>query len=282
MLNQTTMAEAITWACITEVSSPKPGNVNLYSDGHNMSVQQFIDSAHAIAPILSNPAYSVGESILKSVEATKKVAHCNTNLGIILLFAPLCAAMRQIDHFDALIPQLKSTLNQLTNNDADNAYQAIRLAEAGGLGQSNEQDIFSPPTVTLKQAMKLAKNRDAIALQYCNNYMQVFEIGLPHLTKSINCGESVEWACAFAYLNLLTVLPDSLICRKYSLACAMKIQDKATHTLNKLNGNKRLSQIEAEITLWDKELKQKAINPGTTADLTAATLLVYAFSQALS
>lgn len=282
MLEATAIADAIVWACITEVSAPKPGNVNLYRDGHNMTVQQFIDSAHAIAPILSDPQLSIGQAILHSVDATKKVANCNTNLGIILLFAPLCATMRKIDHIDAFRPQLQQTLDRLSKTDASYAYQAIRRAQAGGLGHSAEQDINTAPTVTLKQAMELAKNRDAIALQYCNNYMQVFEIGLPNLTKSINCGESVEWATAFAYLKLLTVLPDSLICRKQNFACAKKVQDKAISLLDKLSKNKKLSQIEADITLWDKELKQKAINPGTTADLTAATLLIFAFHQALS
>jgi len=58
--------------------------------------------------------------------------------------------------------------------------------------------------------------------------------------------------------------------------------NESKEMLRKLNGNNKLSQIESDIILLDKELKQKAINPGTTADMTAATLLVYAFEQALS
>lgn len=282
MLDQASLSNSIVWACTTEVAAPKPGNVNNFSDGHGMSVQQFIDSAHAIAPILSDPQLSIGQMILSAVKATRDVAGCNTNLGIILLFAPLCKAIQQTQQIDQLPKQLAITLDKLDIDDAKKAYQAIRLAQAGGLGQSDQQDIYNEPTVSLKQAMFMAKNRDNIALQYSNNYQQIFQISLVNLTKMINSGESVEWAIAFAYLKLLANMPDSLICRKQGLECANKVKEKAETIVTKVNKNNLLSQFETDITLWDKELKQKAINPGTTADMAAATLLIYAFSQALS
>ena len=282
MLDQNRLSESIIWACTTEVAAPKPGNVNNFSDGHGMSIQQFVDSAHAIGPILSNPKLSIGEMILSAVRATRDVAGCNTNLGIIILFAPLCKAIQQTEQIDQLPEQLAVILDKLDINDAKKAYQAIRLAQAGGLGQSDQQDIDSDPTVTLKQAMYMAKDRDNIALQYSNNYQQIFQTSLVNLTKMINSGESVEWAISFAYLKLLASMPDSLICRKQGLECAKKVKKKAEYIVKKVNKNKSLSQLETDIILWDKELKQKAINPGTTADMAAATLLIYAFSQALS
>jgi len=282
MLNEAKLTEAILWACTTEVSSPKPGNVNSFSDGHNMSVQQFIDSAHAIAPILSKPEQTVGEMILNAVKATRNVVDCNTNLGIILLFAPLCKAIQQCKASKDLRPELEITLNNLDQQDAEKTYQAIRLAEAGGLGQSPEQDISTKPTVTLKQAMALAENRDMIAQQYGNSYHEIFEIAYPYLTTAINCGESIEWATAFAYLKVLSVMPDSLVLRKQGQACATKVMDKAKEVVEKAQKNNNLSDFEADILLWDKELKKRAINPGTTADLTATILLIYAFNQACS
>ncbi len=282
MLNTKQIENAVTWACIQEVSAPKPGNVNGFSDGHNMSVQNFIDSAHAIAPILSQQNLTVGEMILHAVKATRTVVDCNTNLGIILLFAPLCKAVADCNHFDQLPSALNRTLSALTIKDAELAYQAIQIAEPGGMGESPEQDIYSHPTVTLKQAMELAKNRDSIAAQYANNYHDIFELGLTNLTLSINCGESVEWATAFAYLKLLSATPDSLIRRKQGLACATKVMTESKNIIEKMNKNSNLSQFETDITLWDKELKQNAINPGTTADMAAASLLIYAFSQVLS
>ena len=71
MLNTKQIENAVTWACIQEVSAPKPGNVNCFSDGHNMSIKNFIDSAHAIAPVLARQNLTIGEMILSAVKATR-------------------------------------------------------------------------------------------------------------------------------------------------------------------------------------------------------------------
>jgi triphosphoribosyl-dephospho-CoA synthase len=282
MLSTKEIENSVVWACVQEVSAPKPGNVNGFSDGHNMSIQNFIDSAHAIAPVLSRNEQTTGEMILNAVRATRTVVDCNTNLGIILLFVPLCKAIHSCQHFEQLPAALSRTLDALTLKDTELTYQAIQIAEPGGLGKSNEQDIHSTPTVALKQAMQLAQDYDSIAAQYTNNYHDIFEVGLSNLTLSINCGESVEWATAFAYLKLLSATPDSLICRKQGLACATTVMNRSKKIVEKVTINRNLSEFETDITLWDQELKQNAINPGTTADMAAASLLVYAFSQALS
>ncbi|MFW5450996.1 MAG: triphosphoribosyl-dephospho-CoA synthase [Methylophagaceae bacterium] len=280
MLNTNQLQQCIIWACEQEVSAPKPGNVNCFSDGHNMAVQNFIDSAHAIAPILAQTNSNVGEMILQAITATRTVVNCNTNLGIVLLFAPLCIAIQNCQKFEQLSHQLKKVLENLTIDDAKKCYQAIRLAEAGGLSEYEQQDINSSPTVTLREAMALAQDRDTIAAQYLNNYHEIFHIGRPNFITAINSGENVEWASAFAYLKLLSNIPDSLICRKQGLECARRIMEEAKKISDKVTDNNHLSGFEAVIIQWDNKLKLKAINPGTTADLTAATLLIYAFEGA--
>lgn len=282
MLSSKAIEACIIWACENEVAAPKPGNVNCYSDGHNMQVQDFIDSAHAIAPILAQKSLSVGELILQSIQATRKTVDCNTNLGIVLLFAPLCRAIHQCSDIQQLPNELTKVLLNLTINDAKASYQGIRLAEAGGLGSCEQQDINSSPTVTLLQAMKLAEEYDSIAKQYTNNYKEILEIGLPMLTFSLKSGESVEWATAFAYLKIIESVPDTLISRKQSRKHALEVTEVAKKLILKISKNKMLSFFKTEIITWDNELKKKAINPGTTADLTAATLLIYAFQQAFS
>ncbi|RKZ89086.1 MAG: triphosphoribosyl-dephospho-CoA synthase [Gammaproteobacteria bacterium] len=279
MLSTSIIHNCIVWACEQEVSAPKPGNVNCLSDGHNMQVADFINSAHAIAPIMSQPNITVGEMILQAITATRKIVDCNTNLGIVLLFAPLCVAIQHCTKFEQLSKALDKVLNNLSIDDAKLCYQAIRLAEAGGMGKVEQHDIQSRPTITLKQAMEMAKKRDSVARQYVNNYDEILSIGLPNLTSAINCGESVEWATAFAYLRFLSSIPDTLICRKQGLKCAQQVTEKARLLTDKISKNKKLSQLSVDIILWDNELKHKAINPGTTADMTAATLLVYAFEQ---
>ncbi len=282
MLSESEIADSVFWACEKEVRAPKPGNVNCFSDGHNMAVDDFIRSARAIAPVMAQPGLTVGARILAAITATRQVVDCNTNLGIVLLFAPLCCAVEQSETFDDLTDKLRTTLQNLTVEDARLTYQAIRVAEAGGLGRHQEQDISGDPSVTLLQAMKMAAERDQIALQYVSNFSTLCEIGLPGLTSALNSGESVEWAAAFAYLKLLSELPDSLICRKQSREQAIAVTKKAKQLVFEMNKNSTLNAYSNQLTAWDKELKQNAINPGTTADLVAATLLLHAFQRRLS
>ncbi|PHS69947.1 MAG: triphosphoribosyl-dephospho-CoA synthase [Methylophaga sp.] len=282
MLTTKIIQQCVVWACKQEVAAPKPGNVNCFSDGHNMQVDDFLNSADEIAPIMAQADISVGEMILQAITATRTVVDSNTNLGIVLLFSPLCVAIRHCHHIEQLPDALNQVLQNLTIDDAEQCYQAIRLAEAGGMGKLEQYDIQTIPTITLRQAMEIAQKRDTIAKQYVNNYDEIFNIGLPNLTAAINCGESVEWATAFAYLSLLSHVPDTLICRKQSMEHAQEVTAQAKNLIYKASKNNILSDFEVDIITWDNELKKKAINPGTTADLSAATLLLFAFQQAFS
>ncbi|ODN68083.1 ATP:dephospho-CoA triphosphoribosyl transferase [Methylophaga muralis] len=117
-------------------------------------------------------------------------------------------------------------------------------------------------------------------MQYVNNYQQVWDIGYKELTEALKCGEKVEWAATFAYLYLLARVPDTLIIRKQSRHIAQTVAQKAQLFILKMNKNRPLSNSTAELTVWDHELKRHAINPGTSADMTAAALLLFAFEQA--
>ena len=79
-------------ACQAELQALKPGNVHVFADGHGMSVADFEASAAASAGALTDPALPVGERILRAVRRSRRAAGCNTNLGILLLCAPLAAA----------------------------------------------------------------------------------------------------------------------------------------------------------------------------------------------
>lgn len=282
MLSEDCIAECVYRACEQEVSAPKPGNVNCFSDGHGMFVQDFLNSARAIAPVMAQADLTVGERILKSIEATRTVVDCNTNLGIVLLFAPLSQAIRHCDTFSDLPTALATTLKNLTVRDAELAYQAIRLAEAGGLGQTADQDITTAPTVTLREAMQIAASRDAIAAQYNNNFHEIQHLAVPALKKGLQSGEKLEWATCFAYLSVLSNVPDTLIQRKYSPEHAIAVTNKAKSFISNTKQPASLSAMEHSLAVWDTELKQHALNPGTTADLTAAALLWTGFEQAFA
>ncbi len=89
------IGEAIRWACLTELRALKPGNVHRFGDGHAMTVADFEASAEAIAAVFAQPGLTVGARILQSVLATQAAVGCNTNLGIVLLCAPLAEAAQE-------------------------------------------------------------------------------------------------------------------------------------------------------------------------------------------
>jgi len=86
------IAQAFAQACREELDAPKPGNVHVFADGHRMTAADFERSAEAAAGPLAAAGARVGKRILGAVEATDAAVGANTNLGIVLLCAPLAAA----------------------------------------------------------------------------------------------------------------------------------------------------------------------------------------------
>ncbi|KXV02329.1 triphosphoribosyl-dephospho-CoA synthase [Caballeronia megalochromosomata] len=259
-------------ACRLDVETRKPGNVSVASAGHGMTSAQFIASAGAAAAGLFTPGARVGARILDAVRRTFDAVGCNTNLGIVLLAAPLCAAL---ERFDANEPVSASrwhaatqrVLAELDVDDARLAYRAIALANPGGLGDVPEQPVHAPPTVTLRAAMMLAADRDSIARQYENGFADIFGAAGP-VTASTEHRAMLD-----AFLAFLSGWPDSHIVRKQGAAVAQSVtRDAARHRANwRIAG---CPAVSTALDDWDAELKARGINPGTSADLAVATLFV--------
>ncbi len=139
---QLPIEQCVIMACLLEVTAAKPGNVHRGADFEDLVYQDFILAAHAIAPVISQAAkQSLGTTILRSIEATRSVIRSNANLGIVLLIAPLAAVPRDQD----LQNGIGNVLQSLTNADAQNVYEAIRIAKPGGMGKV-EQGGYSRTT----------------------------------------------------------------------------------------------------------------------------------------
>jgi len=270
------VARAIRSACITELTALKPGNVGMHSEGHGMVLDDFICSAYAIAPVLSVSGLSVGERILAAIQATRKVAGCNTNLGIVLLCAPLAHAALNLNPGQSLRDALGETLLALDENDTRLTYEAIRLAEPAGLGAVAQHDVHaSEPDATLLQVMQAAQSYDRIAQQYTSNYADIFDIALPRLHEGIERWHNEEWAMVSTYLGLLASFPDTHVKRKYGLRLAQDVSIRAKYLDHMLLREKDTPQhMTGPLMYFDTELKQQGINPGTSADLTVAALTV--------
>src|SRR5438128_11478746 len=160
------VAAAAQLACLLEASAPKPGNVSPFASFRDATYEDCLASAAASGPALAAAAErSLGATIRTAIEATARWAPSNTNLGLVLLLAPLArAALRPGDQ--PLRAQLAATLAATTVADARDAYVAIRSVAPGGLGRASERDVAGTPPATLRDAMALARDRDAIAREY--------------------------------------------------------------------------------------------------------------------
>lgn len=259
-------------ACLLEATARKPGNVHPEASYPDLCYDDFVRSADAIAPAIGNaPGQSVGQTILDAVLATQRTVGRNTNLGIVLLIAPLAA----VPHAQTLRDGIAPVLRQLTQSDASLVYRAIRAAQPGGMGNVEDQDLADEPTGTLVDVMRLAAERDAIARQYANDFDDILTFGLPTLYEL--AGErafDARWEEVVIGLQLrwMAMYPDTLIARKRgrreaeeSAGMAAAVLDAGLFATDE--GRRRLKRFDE----WLRA-EGNARNPGTTADLVTACL----------
>jgi len=268
------LGQAYRIACLAEVEAVKPGNVHIFADGHGMQVQDFIHSAEVSAPVISQADLALGERIFRSVEATWDAVGCNTNLGIILLCAPIIQAAL-LPATTSLRDQLAQVLASTTQADAEFLFKAIQMANPAGLGNAESHDVHKPATCTLQEAMQASAVRDFIGQQYANGFLQVFDEGVPHFEAALLRWGRPAWATTSLYLYWLSQYPDSHIVRKYDTSIAMTVQNEAHVHHQALEALDNPKHYLPQLLAFDQSLKSRGINPGTSADLTVATLLVH-------
>jgi triphosphoribosyl-dephospho-CoA synthase len=265
--------DAVAAACIAELEALKPGNVHVHADGHGMTVADFRKSAQVTADVLGTPGLSVGERILRAAQMTSQTVGCNTNLGILLLCAPLAEAAHQGHFGPGLRAGLKGVLAALDVADARLAYRAIRLANPAGLGVSGRHDVADEPKVTLLEAMREAQARDRIAAQYANDFADVFGLGLTRLGAALRRWNRPEWAATAVYLGFLSHFPDSHIVRGFGVEAAERVRRRAAELDRQFRESDDPAAMVDGLMEFDAELKAREQNPGTSADLTVASLL---------
>jgi triphosphoribosyl-dephospho-CoA synthase len=264
------VARAFHDACLAELDALKPGNVHRFG-GDQLGIADFETSARVAAPSLAAPGLPVGARIRESVEATFDAVGHNTNLGIILLCAPLAAAALDNATGD-LRSRLAKVLAGLSIADARECYAAIRYARPGGLGEAPAHDVGGEPNVTLLDAMAAAEDRDRIAWNYTHDFADIFDLGMPRLQRAVADSDSARQATTAVYLRFLATIPDTLIERKFGIAQAIEVQQEAEALAARLDGLSHPKTVEPDLMAFDQSLKARGLNPGTSADLTVATL----------
>jgi triphosphoribosyl-dephospho-CoA synthase len=195
----------------------------------------------------------------------------------VLLCAPIAAAAEREPAArtpSALRSAIEGVLDALDLVDAAAAYRAIAMARPGGLGKVDAHDVHAPPSIDLRSAMRLAADRDSVARQYAQGHADLFDVGL----EAAGVFDAFDDAAAVratqsVFLAFLARWPDSHIVRKLGAAMAQTVMSQAPPWLDRARAGAPLHD-DIGFAAWDEDLKRAGVNPGTTADLTVATLML--------
>jgi len=263
------IGQSATLACIWEATAPKPGNVHPQAAFVDVCYADYLASAVAIGPAMERAAMQgVGLTVLEAVEATRWWVGRNTNLGTILLLAPLASVPRN----EELRSGIATRLAALDADDAARIYEAICLARPGGIGETQEMDVQGPPPSDLLAAMRQAAERDLVAHQYVEDFASLFDEVIPALQAAIEEGIPLSAAIVHVHLQTLKAFPDSLIARK----CGQEVANEASRRAGKVlsAGPVGSGDYQTAVRALDAFLRADGHrrNPGTSADMVAAAL----------
>lgn len=278
------IGEAAGLACLLEASAPKTGNVHRGADFEDCTLYDFLASAASVQSVFNDAeSLTVGHLVQRSIQLTRQTVGTNTNLGIVLLLAPLAKIdFDQPDPFPDTSADIKQAvqkvLNHLTLADRDEVIDAIRLAKPGGLGKVKDSDIHDPSLLKsdmpLVKIMRLGREHDSIARQYSDGFVDVIDIVLPAILDSLHACPALPDAIVFAQLKVMAAIPDSLIQRKCGPETSTRCSEIARAILENHAANS--PGFHAAVADFDFFLRSEGHrrNPGTTADLLAAGIFL--------
>lgn len=278
----TPLQRALLRACRADVEAFKPGNVAIGAPAHRMRAADFLRSAEVVVGPLTDPLMKLGERIEAAVAATVAAVGCNTNLGIVLLLAPMAdaalraqAARQPLSAWRAHLP---AVLAATSVADGAAAARAILRAHPAGLGDAPEADVNAAEPAgrgfrhTLLEAMALAADRDQIARQYVSGFATVLGLAAS-LADLRRAGASREDAVTATFVRQLAAQPDTHIARKHGAAQALAVTAEVAGLLARLAlpPNWTPARLQALAGFHDRLLALR-INPGSSADLLVAAV----------
>ena len=223
------LKESYLFSCKKDVEVIKPGNVSIKSPHLDTTAEDYVTSSINSSNALFLKEYSLGERISYAINLTKEKTSVNTNLGIILLCAPIIHAFINFKN-----KPLKDSIHDLilysTEKDTMLICEAIQKANPGGLGSSDKMDVKSKPHVNLHEIMSFASKYDRISYQYANKFSDILGFILPKIDEYQKRGETLDFTLSLIFLEILAEIPDSHIARKFGEKIAKKTTNKLDDT----------------------------------------------------
>jgi len=272
-MNSERVAQCAVLAMLFELSSsPKPGNVDRCHDFSDIGFNHFLISAVSAYPIFrkaANGEGSVGSLILEGVQAWKSWnLGSNTHFGSLVLLIPIAIAAGKPDELHI---ELANVLEKTSVTDAIDFYCAFGKAKARvvevdsfSLNDRNWQDAVRESGKTLLELMRLSSKHDIVAREWATNYERSFLLAKRLDEQISRYGQNDGVVRTF--LEALAEVPDSLISAKFGWEVARKVSQRAGEAL--------LDDTLGKAHELDEDLLAHDINPGSTADLIAASLFI--------
>ena len=294
-------------AMLFEVSAyPKPGNIHRTRDYPDTRFEHFLASAVACRASYETAAERgllIGNGILRregalvgsiirdaAVDAIHSQRGGNTSLGTVTLLVPLAVAagMALTKRFSLhrLRLNLKRVLESTTDADTVAFYEAVRNSKVGGLGKAPQLDLRDPSSrteilrrkISLHDVFRIASGWDSICLEWTTNYSTTFDLGYPYFKNELSKTDDINQATVDTYLRILCEKPDTLIARKAGTRKARWASNRARKALalggaTTIAGRKEIQRLDDQLRINGNQL-----NPGATADLTAAVVALATLS----
>ena len=286
-------------ASVLEVSGhPKPGNVHRTQNFPDMVFEDFLLSGIAIGETMTKAAkrgfkyrdtldkwekIGLGELILEAVTETDHWVANNTNLGIVMLTTPLSVVAGMSDedkvNWDTFRDKIDQIIKSTTPEDAVNLYKSINIADAGGMGEQEELDVAAESSlqklrddgVNMFDVLEISAPWDKLSYELTHKMPVTFNVGYPTF-KEVKSEYQLNQATVQTFLTILSRVPDTLISRKFGDKKAQEVSKQAQHILDQ--GGILTSEGRAVVEKFDQELIDRGLNPGTTADFTASSIMV--------
>ena len=190
-----------------------------------------------------------------------------------MLLTPLSAAAGMSSDINEIQDNVDNIMRATTPYDAANLYDAINIADAGGMGEKDELDVGSEDAksqlidkgINMYDVLDLSAQWDMLAYELTKAMPITFEIGYPTF-NGVKQTSTMNNATVQSFLTILSIYPDTLIARKYDVETAQKVSEDARLIIAK-GGILADNGIEL-INQFNKDLVKKNLNPGTTAIIT--------------
>ena len=264
-------------ALLLEVAgTPKPGNVDRHRDLEDLRFEHFLAGAVGAQRGLEQAANggAVGPAFERSVEGMAAQGGGNTQFGALLLLVPLVRAAAD----DLSQPVVEAICEDTTVADAAGFYRAF-----------DHVDVFVGDPPAEMEPLDVRRGSDAVpALEergltlfdvmgqsvpgddVAREWVRGFERSFTAAERLVEADGPLTERAAAVFLSLLAERPDTLVATRSGEAVAQKVTERA----NELIERNALETDRETVERFADELVERGVNPGTTADITAAGLFI--------